>query len=110
MSEKTFLKSLQAAVPGMAVTGVTGGMIGSFIGGIFWIVLAAAVGATIGMVVWRLGGQRFFLFVVIGALLGGILALMLNGTESGLIGAAAGGAMGGFIAVNMTMLHPRRRS
>ncbi|MBI3804518.1 MAG: hypothetical protein HY282_12235 [Nitrospirae bacterium] len=107
MSEKTFLKSLQGALPGMAVTGVTGGMIGSFIGGLFWILLTATVGALIGMVVWRLGGQRFFLFVVIGALLGGVAAILLNGTESGLIGAGAGGAMGGFIAVNLTMLHPR---
>ncbi|SRR5579884_834953 len=110
MSAKTVAKSLHEAFPGMAVTGVTGGLIGSFIGGPFWIGLAAMIGALIGMVVWRLGGRRFFLFIVIGALLGGLLALLIGGPEVGLIGAATGGAMGGFIAVNMTMLRPRQPS
>ncbi len=109
MSAKTIAKSVQVALPGMAVTGLTGGMIGSFIGGLFWILLVGTIGALIGLVVWRLGGQRFFLFVVIGALLGGLLAFLISGTESGLMGAATGGAMGGFIAVNFTMLYPRKR-
>lgn len=94
----------------MAVTGVVGGIIGSFVGGPVWIFGIALVGALLGMVVWRLGGRRFFLFVTIGALLGGPLAIYLNGMESALLGAATGGAMGGFLAVNLSMLRPRRSS
>jgi hypothetical protein len=92
----------------MAVTGITGGIIGSFIGGPVWIVGMALVGALLGTVVWRLGGQRFFLCIVIGAALGGLLAAYLNGSESALLGSAAGGAMGGFLGVNINMLTSKR--
>ncbi|WDT74577.1 MAG: hypothetical protein MPW16_15095 [Candidatus Manganitrophus sp.] len=110
MSAKTVLNTLHTSFPGMLVTGVTGGLIGSFIGGPFWIILAATIGALIGMVVWCLGGRRFFIFIVVGALLGGLLALLIAGPEQGLIGAATGGAMGGFIAVNFLMMRPRQPS
>lgn len=92
----------------MAVTGITGGIIGSIIGGPLWIGGMALVGALLGMIVWRLGGQRFFLCIVIGAAFGGLLATYLNGTESALLGSAAGGAMGGFVGVNINMLTSRR--
>jgi hypothetical protein len=92
----------------MAVTGITGGIIGSFIGGPAWIAGVGLFGAALGAIVWRLGGQRFFLCIVIGATLGGLLATYLNGTESALLGAAAGGAMGGFLGVNISMIASKR--
>jgi len=110
MSVKSIAQTLHHSFPGMLVTGVTGGLIGSFIGGPFWITLCALVGSLVGMIVWRLGGRRFFLFIVIGALLGGLLALLIAGPEHGLIGAATGGAMGGFIAVNFLMMRPGQPS
>ena len=91
----------------MAVTGGVGALIGSFIGGALWIVGMATIGALLGMIVWNMGGRRFFLCVTIGALLGSLLAILLNGMESALIGGATGGAMGGFVAVNLSMLKPR---
>jgi hypothetical protein len=89
----------------MAVTGLTGGVIGSFIGGMAWIAGIGLIGAILGAVVWRLGGQRFFLCIVVGALLGSLAAFSLNGAESALLGAATGGAMGGFLGVNLKMWH-----
>lgn len=108
MAFKETAKSIQVSLPGMAVTGITGGIIGSFIGGPVWIIGMALVGAFLGTIVWRLGGQGFFLCIVIGAALGGLLATYLNGTESALLGSAAGGAMGGFLGVNLNMLTSRR--
>lgn len=108
MAFKETAKSLQVSLPGMAVTGITGGIIGSFIGGPAWIGGMALVGAFLGLIVWRLGGQRFFLCVVIGAAMGGLLAAYLNGSESALLGSAVGGAMGGFLGVNLSMLTSRR--
>ncbi len=108
MAFKETAKSVQVSLPGMAVTGITGGIIGSFIGGPLWIAGVALIGAILGAIVWRLGGQRFFLCIVIGAALGGLLATFLSGTESALLGTAAGGAMGGFLGVNINMLTSRR--
>ncbi|MFQ5779933.1 MAG: hypothetical protein ACE5HN_03995 [Nitrospiria bacterium] len=107
MSTNRFIKSLRVSVPGMAVTGITGGVIGSFMGGAVPIIGMALIGALIGNVVWMLGGQRFFLFIVIGIFLGAGLAIYISGMEAALIGAGTGGAMGGFLAVNMSMLRGR---
>lgn len=108
MSLKENAKSLRVSLPGMAVTGITGGLIGSFIGGPAWIIGVALIGALVGAIVWRLGGQRFFLYIVIGAALGGLLATYLSGTESALLGSAVGGAMGGFLGVNFSLAASKR--
>lgn len=99
--------SLKKSLPGMIVTGTTGGVVGSFMGGILWIIGIALIGAFIGNVVWNLGGQHFFLYIIIGVLLGSGLAIYLGGMETALLGAGAGGAMGGFIGVNIKMLQTR---
>ncbi len=98
---------IQQALPGMTVTGLTGGLIGFFMGEAIWIVLMALVGALLGAVVWLLGGQRFFLFIVGGAVLGAALAFYLSGVDFLLMGASAGGSMGGFLAVNLGLFTPR---
>lgn len=101
---------IRVPLPGMVVTGAVGGLIGWFIGGAIWILGMAIVGALLGMIVWRLGGRRFFLCVVIGASVGAALAMFISGTESLILGGATGGAMGGFVGVNLSMLRPRTPS
>jgi TctA family transporter len=104
MRAKLFIKPFQLSVTGTAVTGITGGVVGSFMGGPIFIIGMALIGALIGNVVWMMGGQDFFLFIVVGIFLGSALAIFLNGMESALIGAGTGGAIGGFVAVNKSML------
>ena len=91
----------------MLITGVTGATVGFFMGSIGWILIMAFLGAILGAIVWRLGGQKFFLFVVIGVLLGSGLAFYIDGMASILLGAGTGGAVGGFVGVNVRMLQPK---
>lgn len=104
--ENLNFKSMKVSLPGMAVTGITGGVVGVFMGGWLPIIVMALVGALIGNIVWAMGGQRFFLFIVIGIFLGSGLAILLGGMDAALLGAGTGGAIGGFVAVNMSMLKP----
>jgi len=92
----------------MTVTGITGGVIGSFMGGLVPIISMAILGALIGNIVWSMGGQQFFLFIVVGILLGSGLAIYISGMDTALLGAGTGGAIGGFVAVNMSMLKPQK--
>ena len=100
------LKLMKVSLPGMAVTGITGAVIGAIMGGWLPIIGMALLGALIGNIVWVMGGQRFFLFIVIGVFLGAGLAILIGGLDAALLGAGAGGAIGGFVAVNMSMLKP----
>ncbi len=100
---------LKISIPGMAITGITGGVIGSIMGGILPILGMATLGAVIGNVVWALGEQRFFVLILVGILAGSGLAIYLGGMESALLGAGTGGAIGGFVSVNLNMLRPRER-
>jgi len=99
---------LRAAIPGMCVTGVTGGLIGFFMGGLVWIIMITLVGIALGAIIWNLGGQRFFLWVTGGAVLGALMAIGLSDMEAALMGAAAGGSIGGFVSVNLGILKPRK--
>lgn len=107
MPTKLFIKPFRLSLPGTAVTGITGGVVGSFMGGPAFIIGMGLIGAIIGNVVWMMGGQEFFLFIVVGIFLGSGLAIYLSGMESALIGAGTGGAIGGFVAVNKSMLKSR---
>lgn len=91
----------------MVITGITGAAVGFFMGSVGWMLVMAFLGAIVGAIVWRLGGQKFFLFVVVGILLGSGLAIYIDGMASALIGAGTGGAVGGFVGVNVRMLQPR---
>jgi len=96
-------KAAPASLFGAGVTGVTGAAIGSIVGGPLWAVAVAAIGVVIGVTVWRLGGGLFPFYITVGAISGALLAFYLQGAEVVLLGASAGGAMGGFIAVNVRM-------
>ena len=92
---------------GMGVTGTIGGLIGSFLGQPGYIIGMAAAGALLGLVIGFFGEQTFFLFVVVGALLGGLLAIYIGGTPMAIIGLGTGGAIGGFLSVNIMMFRHR---
>ena len=100
-------KTTPAALFGAVVTGVTGAVIGSIIGGPPWAIGVAAIGVVIGVIVSRLGGGLFPRYITAGALSCGLLAVYLRGADVVLLGAAVGGAMGGFLAVNVRMFSSR---
>ncbi len=87
----------------MGVTGLTGGLIGSFLGQPGYVIGMAIAGALLGLVIGYFGEQVFFFFVIIGALLGGLLSIYIGGTPMAIIGLGTGGAIGGFLGVNITM-------
>jgi len=102
------MKATPASLFGAVVTGVTGAVIGSIIGGPLWIIVVAAIGVAIGVTVLRLGGGLFPLYITVGALFGCLLAVYLQGPDVALLGAAVGGAMGGFLAVNVRMFSSQK--
>jgi len=89
---------------GAAVFGVVGAAIGYYWGTASSMAIATAVGLTFGFLIGLLGGRRFFISIVCGALLGGGLAGLVSGTADVPLGAASGGAVGGFLGVQMGML------
>jgi hypothetical protein len=88
---------------GLAVMGTVGTLIGIIMGGGVMPV-AIAVGLAMGGVIGFLGGRRFLISILVGALLGGGLAWLVAGTERIWVGAGAGAAMGGFLGVQISML------
>lgn len=88
---------------GLAVMGTVGTLIGIIMGGGVMPV-AIAVGLAMGGVIGFLGGRRFLISILVGALLGGGLAWMVAGTERIWVGAGSGAAMGGFLGVQISML------
>jgi hypothetical protein len=89
---------------GAAVFGVVGAAIGYYWGTSASLAVATAVGLVFGFLIGLLGGRRFFVSIVCGALLGAGLAWLVSGTSAMPLGAASGGAMGGFLGVQMGML------
>ena len=88
---------------GAVVMGTVGSLIGMILGGGAQPV-AASVGIMLGIVVGLLGGRRFLLSILVGTVLGGLLAWLLVGPEKISVGAGAGAAMGGFLGVQISML------
>lgn len=89
---------------GAVVFGIVGAAIGYYWGTAASIVIATAVGLTFGFLIGLLGGRRFFISIVCGALFGGGLAGLVSGMAAVPLGAASGGAVGGFLGVQMGML------
>ena len=96
-------------VLGATVFGVVGAAIGYYWGMTASLVAASAVGVVFGFLIGLLGGRRFFVSIVCGAILGGGLAWLVSGTGAVPIGAASGGAVGGFLGVQMGMLMELRQ-
>lgn len=109
MQNRPTINLRKISIPGIAITGITGGIIGSFMGGILPIIGMAVLGAVIGNLVWALGEQRFFVLILVGIFLGAGLAIYLGGMDAALLGAGTGGAIGGFVSVNLNILRPRAR-
>jgi hypothetical protein len=89
---------------GAVVFGIVGAAIGYYIGTAASMVIATIVGLAFGSLIGLLGGRRFFISIVCGALLGGGLAGLASGVDAVPLGAASGGAVGGFLGVQMGML------
>ena len=88
---------------GALVMGTVGTLIGWFMGEPVMPV-TGAVGIALGLVVGWLGGRRFLVSILIGTVLGGLLAWLVAGIEKISWGAGAGAAMGGFLGVQASML------
>ncbi|MDR4472529.1 MAG: hypothetical protein MRJ92_07720 [Nitrospira sp.] len=82
---------------GIMVMGTVGALIGTFLGSAS-IPVTSGVGVLLGAVVGFLGGRRFLSSILVGTVLGGLLAWMIAGLEKVSFGAGAGAAMGAFSA------------
>jgi len=88
---------------GVVVMGTVGTLIGLIMGGGL-VPLAVGIGLVMGGVVGFLGGRRFLISILIGTVLGGLLAWLVAGADRISVGAGAGAAMGGFLGVQISML------
>ena len=88
---------------GAVVMGTVGTLIGVLMGGGF-LPVAVGLGVLLGAGVGMFGGRRFFLSILIGSILGGILAWALGGADAVTVGSASGAAMGGFLGVWISMI------
>ena len=97
------IRKLFDIVLGLAVMGTVGTMIGYIMGGGL-MPITIGLGLALGGVIGFLGGRRFLVSILVGALLGGALAWLIAGEERVWVGAGAGAAMGGFLGVQISML------
>jgi len=88
---------------GTLVMGTVGTLIGLLMGG-GYLPVAIVIGITLGAGVGMFGGRRFFLSILVGSILGGLLAWVLGGIDAMTVGAASGAAMGGFLGVQVSMI------
>jgi len=89
---------------GAVVFGVVGAAIGYYINTAASIPVVAIIGTVFGLFIGILGGRRFFISIVCGAVLGAALFGLVSGRDAAALGAGVGGAMGGFLGVQMGML------
>ena len=88
---------------GVAVMGTVGTLIGLIMGG-GTLPVASGAGLLLGAVIGFMGGRRFLASILVGTVLGGLLAWFIAGPERISVGAGAGAAMGGFLGVQISML------
>ena len=77
---------------GLVVMGTVGTLIGFVMGGGLMPV-AIGIGLALGCVVGLLGGRRFLVSILVGTVLGGLLAWLVAGADRIWVGAGAGAAM-----------------
>ena len=102
-AEQTAPSKLIDILFGVAVMGTVGTLIGVIMGGGI-LPIASGAGLLLGAVIGFMGGRRFLVSIMVGALLGGALAWFIAGPERISVGAGAGAAMGGFLGVQISML------
>ena len=83
--------------------GTVGVSIGLLMGGVF-LYVSTGIGLILGVGIGLIGGRRFFVGILVGAVLGGALAWLLAGSHTITIGAGAGAAIGGFLGTWISML------
>ena len=91
------------ALFGIVVMGTVGALIGMLLGGSS-VPITAGLGVVLGAMVGFLGGRRFLLSILVGTVVGGMLAWLVADFDKILYGAGAGAAMGGFLGVQISML------
>jgi hypothetical protein len=89
---------------GAVVFGIVGAAIGYYINTGASIPVAGIIGMVLGLCIGILGGRRFFISIVCGAVLGAALFGLVSGRDVVALGAGVGGAMGGFLGVQIGML------
>jgi hypothetical protein len=89
---------------GAVVFGIVGAAIGYYINTRASIPVAGIIGMVLGLCIGILGGRRFFISIVCGAVLGAALFGLVSGRDVVALGAGVGGAMGGFLGVQIGML------
>jgi hypothetical protein len=103
LTQRWTLKLTADLLMGVMIMGTTGFVIGLNLGGSFLIAIATLLGVILGGFISIFNARRFFLTVLAGTVLGGILALILGGPYAFIIGAGSGGAIGGFIGINIEL-------
>ena len=91
------------AVFGALVMGTVGALIGLLTGNQA-LPVTTGIGIAMGVVIGLFGGRRFLVSILIGTVLGGLLAWFVAGVDKISFGAGAGAAMGGFLGVQSSML------
>ncbi|HEV8540377.1 MAG TPA: hypothetical protein VGQ60_04370 [Nitrospiraceae bacterium] len=97
------MRKVADIILGALVMGTVGVLIGLLMGG-GAVTVGTGLGILLGTVVGLLGGRRFLIGILIGAVLGGALAWVLAGADKISVGAGAGAAMGGFLGLQFSML------
>ena len=97
------LRQIIDAVFGALVMGTVGGLIGLLTGNQA-LPVTTGIGIAMGLVIGLFGGRRFLVSILIGTVLGGLLAWFVAGVDQVSFGAGAGAAMGGFLGVQSSML------
>ncbi|HEY6084516.1 MAG TPA: hypothetical protein VIU63_03930 [Nitrospira sp.] len=88
---------------GLVVMGTVGTLIGVIMGGSL-MPIALGLGLVLGGVIGFLGGRRFLTSILVGTVIGGLLAWLVADSDRIWVGAGAGAAMGGFLGVQISML------
>ncbi len=88
---------------GSSIMGTTGGVIGYYLDSPVVMFLGALLGIVLGCFMSLFHARLFFISVLSGTVLAGGLALLVGGPELLVIGAGSGGAIGGFVGVNLKL-------
>lgn len=89
---------------GAIVFGTVGAAIGYYMNATASIPVGGIMGMVFGLFIGILGGRRFFISIVCGAVVVAGLFGLVSGREAVPLGAGVGGALGGFLGVQIGML------